>query len=520
MGLHIGGNVGAGRAPSNPGFEAIGFPSQAFEFAPAPRFLRAISGQVRMWRKAAFRTLFTALCVAFFSCALAQAQEAVSNTAAAAPPPVSEALHSGEAPAKGEELPPDLAPTIASSVPSLRHIKKELLDLGLNFQVNYTGEVLGNPTGGVRQRAIYEHLLELALDGDLDKIAGLSGASFHINAYQVTGTGLSTCCIFNLLTMSSIEAMPSTYLFEAWFEQSLLGNVASIRIGQIAANTEFTVSDLSALYYNATFGWPNILAANLPSTGPNYPLATPGVRLKVAPNDQLAFLAALFNGDPSGAGFTGLQEASDSSGTNFRLRDPPLLMTELQYRYNQNKESAGLAGTIKLGAWYHFGNFGGPRAGFDGLFLPNYQGDYGVYGMIDQMLWRLPGDDPKKGVGAFALVSEIPADRNVANFYAEGGITCIGVWDARPDDMFGVAAAYSPVSPAVNGLLAAANQPVRDYEMALEATYQAQIVPGWYVQPDFQYVFHPGYHALNPLNAALGRIPDAPVFGIRTTVKF
>jgi porin len=466
-----------------------------------------MSRQDFMWRLIPIRMLFIAASVVV-SGSFARAQEAADNALATAPAPES------------EELPPSLPPTIASSVPSLRHIKKELLDLGLNFQVNYTGEVFGDPTGGVKQKAIYESLVELALDGDLNKIAGLKDASFHINAYQVVGPGLSTCCVFNVLTVSAIEALPSTWLYEAWFEQKLFGGVASIRIGQLGADTEFFISDFAALYINTTFGWPNVLAANLPSTGPNYPLATPGARLKVTPNDQLTLLAAIFNGDTSGAGFTGLQETLDPAGINFRLRDPPLLIGEAQYTYNQDKESTGLAGTIRLGGWYHFGNFGGQRYGFTGVSLPNLFGDFGVYGIIDQMVWRLPGDEPKKGVGVFARVSASPSDRNVADFYIDGGVNFIGLWDKRPDDTFGVAVAYSPVSSSINGLLAMADLPLRDYEMALEATYQAQIIPGWIVQPDFQYIFHPGYHAINPLNAALGRIPDASVFGIRTVIKF
>ncbi|MGQ0444154.1 MAG: carbohydrate porin [Beijerinckiaceae bacterium] len=78
-------------------------------------------------------------------------------------------------------------------------------------------------------------------------------------------------------------------------------------------------SKYSQACFNASFGWPNIFAANMPSGGPNYPMATPGIRLKVSPSDQIAFQAALFNGDPPGAGFTGLQEILDLSGINFRL---------------------------------------------------------------------------------------------------------------------------------------------------------------------------------------------------------
>lgn len=433
------------------------------------------------------------------------------------------------------EAPASEQPSISSSIPALKDFKQALLDRGFNFQLNYTGEVFGNPTGGVRNRGIYENLLELALDGDLQKIAGLAGAAFHINSYQVNGAGLSACCIFNQLTFSSIEARASTWLYEAWFEQKFFSDMVSIRIGQLAADSEFFVSDLNSFYLNATFGWPNILSADLPSSGPNYPLATPGVRLKVTPNDQITLLAALFNGDPSGAGFTGLQEILDSSGVNFRLRDPPLLIAEVQYQYNQDKNSAGLAGIAKLGAWYHFGKFNDQYYGANGFSLANpssngapltHRGDYAVYGIINQMVWRLPGDDPRKGISVFAFVSAAPSDRNVADFYTHAGINFMGLWDKRPDDMFGVAAAYSPVSPAVSSLdaqsafFARAALPIRNYEAALELSYQAAIIPGWIMQPDFQYIFHPRYGAIDPINPAVGRIRDAAVFGLRTTIKF
>src|SRR5262249_6277313 len=58
--------------------------------------------------------------------------------------------------AENVALPPEVQPTITSSVPALAGFKKALSDLGYNFQLNYTGDVLGNPTGGVKQGATYE----------------------------------------------------------------------------------------------------------------------------------------------------------------------------------------------------------------------------------------------------------------------------------------------------------------------------------------------------------------------------
>ena len=72
-----------------------------------------------------------------------------------------------------------------------------------------------------------------------------------------------------------------------------------------------------------------------------------------------------------------------------------------------------------------------------------------------------------------------PSDGNLMNFYAEAGITIMGIWNQRPDDTFGCAASYSPPSPSVSALdrdaafFAGKALPIRTYELALEVTYQA-----------------------------------------------
>lgn len=463
-------------------------------------------------------TLFVTGWFALFG--IAQAQDAIGD------PPAPENV----------ALPPELLPTIASSVPVLGEFKKRLYDLGYNLQFSYFADGLGNPTGGVKQGAAYEGLLYMVLDADLAKIAGLDGLSFRVNAYQINGRQLSAYNILNLTTVDSIEARPATRLFELWVEQKF-GDLASLRAGQLSADNQFFLSEFgNNLYINSAFGWPTIFTADLPGGGgPNYPLATPGVRLKVTPNDHLALLAGLYNGDPAGSGFTGLGQIKDPSGLNFRLQDPPLLMAEAQYTYNQDKTAPGLAGTIKLGGWYHFGPFNDVHFSIDGKSLANplsddvaktHSGDFGVYAVIDQMLWRLPGGGPKKGAGAFARVTVSPADRNLIDFYADSGVNFMGLWDIRPDDNFGLAASFSRLSPGLRefdsdtAFFTKTGLPLRNYELVAELTYQAQIVAGWTIQPDFQYIFHPGGGKVDPINPFIGRIPDAAVFVLRTQISF
>jgi porin len=70
--------------------------------------------------------------------------------------------------------------------------------------------------GGLRQGAIYEGRLNLAIDLDLAKIAALNGLTSHANIFQIHGDGLSRNYIGNLMLVSSLEALSTTRLYEMW----------------------------------------------------------------------------------------------------------------------------------------------------------------------------------------------------------------------------------------------------------------------------------------------------------------
>jgi porin len=89
-------------------------------------------------------------------------------------------------------------------------VRTSLSNAGLTFGLNYIGETFGNLTGGLSRGAIYEGRLEMLAEADLEKLLGWTGAIFHVNAYQIHGRGLTTDHIGNLLTVSNIEAHPST----------------------------------------------------------------------------------------------------------------------------------------------------------------------------------------------------------------------------------------------------------------------------------------------------------------------
>ena len=408
--------------------------------------------------------------------------------------------------------------------------RADLAAKGLQFQINEIGEVFSDVSGGVRRGTIAENRLEACVDLDLQKLIGWEGAAIHANGYWIAGHGLSAHYVGNLLPVSFIEATPTIRLYEAWFEQKF-GDKFALRLGQLGADSEFITTNYGELFLNGSTGWPVITASDLPSGGPAYPLATPAVRFKFTPTDDWAFLLGLFNGDPAGPG-NGNPQRRDLNGVNFRVTDPPLLIGEAQHTFNLTKD---LPGTVKLGAWDHFGRFNDER--FDTLGRPlaspmssgiaaRLSGDYGIYGVIDQMIYHLPGGDAAKGVGVFARISGSPGDRNLIDFYADTGVNLNGMISARPNDSFGVAFAYARISDAVSAaeqdqiFFSGVPRPVQDYEAMVEFTYQAQIMPGWTIQPDVQYIFHPGGNVANPFDPTGAPIPNAWVFGMRTTVNF
>jgi porin len=153
-------------------------------------------------------------------------------------------------------------------------------------------------------------------------------------------------------------------------------------------------------------------------------------------------------------------------------------------------------------------------------------GDFGVYSVFEQKLYRVQ-QDYDRGIGIFLRASYSPPDRNIVAFYADGGIEFIGLSDQRPKDKFGIAAAHAQVSPWARALdfdfrqLAGPFWPVRSFESLLTAVYQYEIRDGWTLQPNFQYIIHPGGGATNPLQSGGGRaLGNAAVFGLRTVVKF
>jgi porin len=391
-------------------------------------------------------------------------------------------------------------------------LRPVLATLGVDLGISYIGETLGSVSGAVKRGPVYDGQLGVSLDVDLDKLAGWRGAKAHVNGFQIQGSGLSADS--GLETLSNIEALPTGRLYTLWLEQSLFDGRLSIRAGQLAADAEFIASDTAGGLIDGTFGWPLLTGADTRGGGPAYPLPQPGVRLQIKPAADVTLRGAVFSGNPGGQGCAGNPQVCNPHGVTFSLSGGTLWLAELEYAANTGDDARGLPGTYKLGGWRETGAFPDQLTG-----VLNRRGDWGGYAVVDQALWRRPGSKDQ-GVNFFMRVGGAPSDRNVVSWYADGGLGFKAPFAARSDDVLTVGLAYGRISgdAALADRLAGPPTRVRDYVALIEVSYIASLAPGWTIQPDLQYVIHPGGGAASPTGQ--GRIGNAPVLGFRTTILF
>lgn len=411
-------------------------------------------------------------------------------------------------------------------------LRSLLAEPGVSIGLSEQSEVFGNVTGGYRRAADYEGVTSLGLGIDAEKAFGIAGGTINVTAFDFHGRGPTSGNIPALGFLSSVEqSSRGAELFEFWYEQVLLNKKLAVRVGQMSADQEFIVSQYGSLFLNSGYGFPTLAADDLPSGGPAYPLATPGVRVKFVPSETIAALMAVFNGNPAGAG-VGDPQKRDASGTAFRLNDGTFTIAEVQYGINQEDNAPGLAGTYKIGGWYNSLSFADQRFSYTGQSLGNpsntmaallHHGDYSVYAVADQFVWKKPGTKDG-GVGVFARIMAAPPDRNLIDSFVQAGISYRAPFTGRDNDTIGLATSWAHISSKAAKLdsdrakFAGQPIPIRRSEIQIEFTYQAQLAAWLQIQPDFQYLIQPGGGVLD--SGTGRRSGNAAVLGTRAIVTF
>jgi len=134
-------------------------------------------------------------------------------------------------------------------------VRKKLEDDGFKVTPTYTALVIGNPSGGVRQGAVTDGLVNVELDFDLEKMTAgdVDGLVVHANALYLYGSSLSKANVGDFSGTTSINGYNTIRLQELWLEKSFFNQRLSIRVGNMAVDNEFFQSSSAALFVNNTF---------------------------------------------------------------------------------------------------------------------------------------------------------------------------------------------------------------------------------------------------------------------------
>ncbi len=404
---------------------------------------------------------------------------------------------------------------------------------GVVLSAQSTSDLFGNTTGGAKTGTIYSGLLNLGLTVDLDKAVGWEGASFKNTWLWIYGTDVSANYVGNSMTVSSIAALPGFRCYELWFQQNLFHDVVSLRGGLLALDTEFMTSDSASLFVNATFGTPSLFSMNVPNGGPVYPMAMPGVRLAWQPSSWLAVRSALTQANPFSQ-----QQNPRGFNWNFGPAGGLLSLSEVAATWNQAPGANGLPGSAKAGFWLQTGqddesSEADPSAddfGFGSPEARNYSS--GFYAILDQQLYAAPntstpccapGDKNKqpvasssctssgKGLSAFTRIGFSPQQGSSVGFYNDAGLVYTGLIPTRDADRLGVAFGYSQMGNQYAATGSSQGLPGVGYEAVAELSYSMQVSPAVSIQPDVQYILHPG---------GTQEYGNALVIGVRAVVNF
>jgi porin len=418
-------------------------------------------------------------------------------------------------------------------------LRPALANYGVTLTILENVEVFGSLTGGVRQSVEPKGLTTVTLQMDTEKAFGLKGGTLNVSGLQVYGGQLNEDDLLVLQTLSDIDAPEGVRLWELWYQQKF-GDKFDVKIGEQSLDEEFIIAPSgNSLFINGVSGWPGLPTVNLPGGGPAYPLAGLGIRGRAQVTDSITVLAGVFNGSPIPFNSPNTP-ASNPHGVSFPLDTGTLAIAELQYALGSSASGKAnadgpLPGVYKLGAWYDSTKFDDQQTDNMGLPLASPQsdgdpaehhGDFSLYGVMDQMVWRSK-DDTNRSVNVFFRPMFTPfQDRNLVSASINAGFALKAPLPTRDNDAFGVemgtvwaSSAASAFDREMQLFQPSVFTPIRSNETFLEATYQFQVVPSWVIQPDVQYFINPGMGLANP-DEPTQRIKNEFVVGLRTNINF
>lgn len=390
--------------------------------------------------------------------------------------------------------------------------RMKLEETGVEPCVVLTSEAWGNVAGGLKTGTWFGQLLDLGVRLDTAKLGWWDGGNFFVQAHWVMHAG-SSCCFDNFTgafnPVSSIMAGDQFRVFNLHYRHAWGADSVVLKLGQIAADDDFMVSDYAGLFLNSAFGampsqvgTPLATSCGNATAFPIYSVAAPGLFLRVQPAASVYTQVGLYCGRPG-------QDESGNHGFDWVSERPAEL--GLFWEGGCSYRLGKLPATLRLGLSYHTGpldDFSGATTGTPPATrqaVPNYY-------LIHDLQLLEDGEGHLK-LGVFCRAGVTPeADKSMVSLYADAGLNWFAPLPGRADDVAGVAVSYTQFGRAFRN--STGPNGVAADETTLEFTYKAQVTRWLTMQADAQILFNP---AVNPNSSSR---ETAVVVGLRAEAGF
>ena len=369
---------------------------------------------------------------------------------------------------------------VASTAPAAA----EVVAPALVITGNVTADVVGIVEGPVSKKINVLSNFDLIVEADLDQLVGWRGARLKFHGLSNYG-GRPNDFASTLQGVNNIEVTQGrTKLYQAYVEQDVFKGRASVLLGLADLNADFYQNDSAGLLIAPGFG----IGTELSATGPNgpsiFPSTAPTLRVRFSPRPDYYLKAAVIGAD---AGVLG-----DPGGINLSMREGALLIGE-----------AGWIGRGKLavGFWRYTKLQDDIRTmAPDGT--PARQRAQGAYLLVDQPLTPVSAPGP-----AVSFFGRFGATDGTTTPFTGGwqlGALIEKVFPGHPDSQLSFGVTRAMVSRRYRNNAADAGQVLSGSETGLEITFSDQLTPWLRIQPDVQYVLHPGGDPTAPATVILG----------------
>jgi len=339
-----------------------------------------------------------------------------------------------------------------------------------SLDASITQDITSNMAGGLKTGQAQLGLISLDFTLNTEPMNLWGEGRLRVQIQNTYGQRPAEQLVGDLQVFNNIENGNYTYLHQFWYKQEM-GDFWLLA-GKHDLNEQFFAGELAGSYINSSFGIMPVASLNVPVS--IFPSTTLGLIGHYAIDQKWSFQAAVYNGIPGE-----ITRSNFGMDLNLSLSHGLFYIGEVHLQHLSDWTD----GTYKLGVFHHSGFFAS-------LTQPGIKqkGASGIYLLADQKLYNADeGED--KGLGAFMQLGYSPDNSSINDIYGALGFNYRGLLSRDRKDELGLALAQASIH---NSLPQMTGYSFYSCETVAELTYQYPLTDQLMIQPDIQYIIHPG----------------------------